>query len=174
MAASDAARETTIDSSLRQSRFLELYDASMGEVYRFVHRRCRDRALAEDITQDTYLAAARAFEDPSDVTVGWLIQVARHRLIDHLRRQERFAGRIHLVPRRIDGDDADATIDRLRITEALERIPTEHRVVLALHYIDGWSIAAIASELGRSSKSVEAVVTRARRRLRLELERTDG
>ena len=42
--------------------------------------------------------------------------------------------------------------------------------MLTLHYVDGYSVPAIAEHLNRSLKSVEALVTRARRAFRAELE----
>ena len=44
------------------------------------------------------------------------------------------------------------------------------RLVLTLHYVDGYSVPALAEHLGRSVKSVEGLVTRARRALRAELD----
>ena len=43
-----------------------------------------------------------------------------------------------------------------------------------LHYVDGFTIPELADELGRTPKSIEALVTRARRALRKELERSDA
>ncbi|NNE11191.1 MAG: RNA polymerase subunit sigma-24, partial [Ilumatobacter sp.] len=62
--------------------FADMYDAHVEEVYRFVFRRCRDHALAEDITQETFMAAIRKADDPSTLSVGWLMTVARNRLVD--------------------------------------------------------------------------------------------
>lgn len=68
--------------------FVELYDEHVDELYRFVHRRCRDHGLAEDITQDTFMTALRN-HDLSEISIGWLKRVARNRLVDVLRRQSR-------------------------------------------------------------------------------------
>jgi RNA polymerase sigma-70 factor, ECF subfamily len=159
----------------RSTDFAALYEKHAIEVYRYVHRRCRDQALAEDITQDAFLAAVRTVADPASITVGWLIQVARNRLLDVLRRQTRYDGKLRLVGARGETDDEPAAVvDRLRMTAALEALKVEHRVVLMLHYVDGLTVAALAVELGRSPKGVEALLTRARRSLRTELERSDA
>src|SRR5690606_34484709 len=70
---------------------LELYDASMPEVYHYLLVRCRSTALAEDLTSETFLAAADAVERRSvqHLSVAWLIGVARHKLVDHWRRLTR-------------------------------------------------------------------------------------
>lgn len=159
----------------RRADFTALYEQHAVEVYRYVHRRCRDRALAEDVTQDAFLTAVRTVEDPAAIRVGWLIQVARNRLLDVLRRQARYEGKLRLVGS--SDDDVDlpaAVVGRLRMTEALETLRVEHRVVLMLHYVDDLTVAGLAEELGRTPKAIEALLTRARRALRAELERTDA
>ena len=62
----------------------------------------------------------------------------------------------------------------MRIHAAFEHLSVEHRLVLTLHYIDDLTTAEIADTLGRSPKSVEGLVTRARRNLKRELERADA
>ena len=161
--------------SLPRPDLASLYEQHAVEVYRFVHRRCRDQALAEDVTQDTFLAAVRTVDDPASITVGWLIQVARNRLVDVLRRQARYEGKLQLVGSSTESpDEAGAVVGRLRMTAALEQLRVEHRIVLMLHYVDGLTVAALAEEVGRTPKAVEALLTRARRALRNELERSDG
>lgn len=150
-----------------------LYERHAVEVYRYVHRRCRDQALAEDVTQDAFLAAVRHLDGP-ELTVGWLLQVARNRLVDVLRRQARYEGKLQLVGIRTEVTDVQGEVaDRLRMTAALEQLRLEHRIVLMLHYVDGLTVAALAAEVDRTPKAVEALLTRARRALRAELERSD-
>ena len=159
----------------RRADFAALYEQHAIEVYRYVHRRCRDRALAEDVTQDAFLTAVRTVDDPAAISVGWLIQVARNRLLDILRRQARYEGKLRLAGSRDEEvDDPAAVVGRLRMTEALETLRVEHRVVLMLHYVDELTVAALADELGRTPKAIEALLTRARRALRRELERSDA
>ena len=52
-------------------------------------RRCGPPALAEDLTAETFLAAVDAVRgsDPPSVTLPWIMGVARHKLVDHWRRQ---------------------------------------------------------------------------------------
>lgn len=173
---SGALRVARPPSRARQdAAFAQLYERHAVEVYRFVHRRCRDHSLAEDVTQDTFVQAVRSFEDPSAIRVGWLIQVARNRLLDVVRRQARYEGKLRLAGARdAQEDEPSAVVDRIRMSAALEELRIEHRVVLMLHYVDGFTIPELAEELGRTPKAVEALVTRARRALGQELERTDA
>ncbi len=154
--------------------FAEVYDTHVDEVYRFVHRRCRDHALAEDVTQETFMTAIRSVDDPRSISIGWLLTVARNRLIDVLRRQTRYEGKLRIVgvadTARLDAELAE----RLRVERALSELSVDHRLVLTLHYVDGFTVPAMAEHLGRSVKSVEGLVTRARRELRKQLGESSG
>lgn len=70
---------------------VDLYDSALPDVYGYLASRCGSAAVAEDLTSETFLAAVDAIrrEAVPELTVAWLIGVARHKLVDHWRRQER-------------------------------------------------------------------------------------
>ena len=72
-------------------QLLGLYDAALPQVYGYLLPRCGNRALAEDLTAESFLAAVAAVRKPEApaLSIPWLIGVARHKLVDHWRRQER-------------------------------------------------------------------------------------
>ena len=147
-----------------------VYDAHVDEVYRFVHRRCRNHSLAEDITQETFITAIHRADDPGSISISWLLTVARNRLFDVLRRQVRYEDKLRLVgAAETEGSDVDP-VERLRVEGALNELSVDYRLVLTLHYIDGLTVPALAEHLDRSVKSVEGLVTRARRELRAKLD----
>lgn len=153
--------------------FADMYDAHVEDVYRFVYRRCRDHSLSEDVTQDTFMRAIRSTDDPNSISIGWLITVARNRLVDVLRRQTRYDGKLRLVGA-ADADSHEVSLaERLRVEAALNELSVDYRLVLTLHYIDGLTVPALAERLGRSVKSIEGLVTRARRELRAKLDEGD-
>ncbi len=127
------------------------------------------RSAAADITQEVFMVAVKGHH-PGEISVGWLKRAARNRLVDVLRRRANYERKLRLVG--VDADEGE--IDKLRVEGALDELSVDHRLVLTLHYLDGMTVPAIASELGRSEKSVEALITRARRRLRTELGGLDG
>ena len=151
--------------------FARLYDTHVDEVYRFVHRRCRDHALAQDVTQETFMAGLRSMDDLSGISIGWLITVARNRLIDVLRQRTLHESKIRLVGQVEDGVLDIELAERLRVEQAFEELSVDYRLILTLHYIDGLTVPELAKELSRSVKSIEGLVTRARRELRAELDR---
>src|SRR5687768_15567039 len=69
--------------------FVALYERTVTDVYSYLASRVGDWAVAEDLTQDVFVAGARHVADGEVVDLAWLIGVARHKLVDHWRAQAR-------------------------------------------------------------------------------------
>lgn len=154
--------------------FIRVYQHHVEALYRYVYRRCRDHSLAEDVTQETFYRAMDSGRDPSSITFGWLITVARNRLFDVLRRQVHYEEKLRVVANSLSPIGDVDPIERLQIETALQKLPVHYRLALTLHYMEGSSMAEIADELDRTVKSVEGILTRARRALANELESTNA
>ena len=150
-------------------RLLALYDEALPRVYGYLFDRCRNRAVAEDLTSETFLAAVRAgqIEATPVLSTPWLVGVARHKLADHWRRQARDerTARAAGVPDEVD-DPWDAHIDQARAVEVLDALGPHHRVALTLRYVDGLSVPEVAEILGRTVHATEALLVRARNAFR--------
>jgi RNA polymerase sigma-70 factor, ECF subfamily len=149
---------------------MALYRSALPEVYGFVLARCGSRELAEDLTADAFLSAVTAIRSGAvdAITTGWLVVVARRRLVDHWRRLEVEQRRLQLVPGA--GDDVDdpwaEDVDLGIARTALAGLLPQHRAVLTLKYIDGLSVAEVARLMGRSVAATEGLLQRARTGLR--------
>ena len=151
-------------------RLLDLYDDALPQVYGYLVSRCGDRALAEDLTAESFVAAVAALRklNPPDVCIPWLIGVARHKLVDHWRRVEREQRGLRLVHDE-DGDVDDPwedVLDEVRSRDTLAVVGPHHRAALTLRYLDGLPVAEVAECLGRSVHATEALLVRARRAFR--------
>jgi DNA-directed RNA polymerase specialized sigma24 family protein len=64
-----------------------MYDGALPEVYGYLVSRCGNPAVAEDLTSETFMAAVDAVRRGRvpDLTMAWLVGVARHKLVDHWR-----------------------------------------------------------------------------------------
>jgi len=161
-------------------QLLDLYDEAVADVYGYLYRRCSSAALAEDLTSETFLAAAAAVargRAPSPFTVGWLIAVARNKLVDHWRRAER-EQRVLTV---LSDDGAAASVDTWDVLldgtvahDALNRLGPHHRSALTLHYLDGLTVPETAHCLQRSVGATEVLLVRARRAFRHAYESIDA
>lgn len=152
---------------------LSLYDRALPEVYGYLLARCGQRALAEDLTAETFLAAVHAGDAP--ISVGWLIGTARHKLVDHWRRLEREDRGLRLLDGgRPDAEDPwDAELDALRARDVLDRLGPAHRAALVLRYLDDLTVPQVAEALGRTLHATEALLVRARAAFRRAYESTE-
>jgi RNA polymerase sigma-70 factor (ECF subfamily) len=162
-------------ASRPEGGLLEVYDRALPLVYGYLVSRCGERIVAEDLTSETFLAAAQHGTD-APISVGWLIGVARHKLADHWRRQEREQRLLRSMGAEIpDREDPwDGHIDEMRARQALGQVTPSHRAALTLRYMDGLAVPAVASILGRTVHATEALLVRARRDLRRAYEQGDG
>ena len=74
-----------------RDRVLADIDRSLPAVYDYLLHRCGGRALAEDLTSETVLATVDHVRNGhiDTIEIGYLIGIARHKLVDHWRRRER-------------------------------------------------------------------------------------
>ncbi|HME47230.1 sigma-70 family RNA polymerase sigma factor [Mycobacterium sp.] len=149
---------------------LALYDRALPAVYGYFVRHCPDRGTAEDLTSETCLAAMDSArrDHPPEITVPWLIGVARHKLADHFRRRrDRFSVPVADVPEPDDPADTwDDELDRIVAESTLARLSEPHRAVLTLRYMDDCSVGECAELIGRTVHATEALLVRARRAFR--------
>jgi RNA polymerase sigma-70 factor (ECF subfamily) len=146
----------------------------LPRVYGYLLVRCGSASLAEELTSEVFLAAARQHRDGNrDArSLPWLLTVARRRLVDHWRREDREQRRLSLVwaanrdttSGQFESVLLDEEAERQRRSRAaLDRLRAEHRLVLVLRYLDGEPVGAIAEALGRSLHATESLLARARR-----------
>ena len=165
-------------------------------LYRYALLRLRSSHAAEDVVQETLLAAMTAtagrgaFEGRS-AELTWLIGILRHKVIDHLRRAAREApppddaalppwedffdkhGKWRLKPavwRGIPADDPHALLERAEfrnvLVRCLEAIPRRLARLFMLREAEGMDSEAICQAMEISSTNLWTLLHRARTRLR--------
>lgn len=147
---------------------LELYDSALPSVYGYLVRRCGSAPVAEDLTSETFLAAVDAVRRGAvpELTTAWLVGVARHKLVDHWRRQEREERKLALVEAEPVHEQWDVELDRLVALDVLAGLGPHHRAALTLRYLDGLPVRDVAALLERSVGATEVLLVRARRAFR--------
>ncbi|HEX4102651.1 MAG: sigma-70 family RNA polymerase sigma factor [Pseudonocardiaceae bacterium] len=153
---------------------LDIYDSALPQVHGYLLARCRDRALAQDLTAETFLAAVTAArkQPTPPITTGWLIGVARHKLADHWRwaeREQRGLRLAHATGGETE-DPWDVEIDTVVAHQVLDALGPHHRAALTLRYLDGLPVAQVAGHLGRTVHATEALLVRARAAFRAAYE----
>jgi RNA polymerase sigma-70 factor (ECF subfamily) len=159
------------------------WDAYGRLVFTYCRRALGDDERAADCTQETFVSAWRARDrfDPAKGTLaGWLLGIARHRVLDAYRAAPRVPVPVEEVSMPSGAEasrpDPDLLVDRLLIAHALEALPTAAREVVELAFYSDLTQAEIADRLGLPLGTVKSHMRRALRRLRTHLEGggTDG
>ncbi|MFM2077038.1 MAG: hypothetical protein RJA49_928 [Actinomycetota bacterium] len=148
------------------AEFTRFYRAHLPAVYGYLFRLCaNDQPLAEDLTQDTWMALAdevrRGHHECADVR--WLMTVARSRFLDHARREHLGLRKLMLVAgseEQVDPPSAGEVLDGLVHIEPI------HRLVLVLRYVEDLTVPAVADTIGRNLTATNSLLARARAELR--------
>jgi RNA polymerase sigma-70 factor (ECF subfamily) len=152
------------------AELLGAYDDALAYVYGYLISRCGQTALAEDLTSETFLAAADAVRGNSapPLSRAWFIGIARHKLADHWRYEARERARVQAIaPLASNVEDPwDAWLERELAWQTLGELAPQHRAALTLRYVDDLPVPACAEALGRTLAATEALLTRAKAEFR--------
>jgi RNA polymerase sigma-70 factor, ECF subfamily len=162
------------------SAFEHLYQLHRARVYALCLRMTNNTAEAEDIVQETFLMVFRkiqTFRGDSAFST-WLHRIAVNLALMRLRRKtsrespleqgrELDSGRLgHLQEFAVDDHFLAATVDRLHLERAMQKLRPFHKLVVVLHDIQGYKHTEIAKMLDWSIGNSKACLHRARARLR--------
>jgi RNA polymerase sigma-70 factor (ECF subfamily) len=155
-------------------RFDELFDRYHREVFRYCVRRL-GRADAEDATAEVFAVAWRRLEDvPDNQGRAWLLAVA-YRIVGNLyrsrARQRRLIDRLQQFGGR-SGEAPGGREDVDTVMAALEALRPADRELLCLVAWEGLTRAELASILGIRENAVDQRLFRARKRLRVNMQRS--
>jgi RNA polymerase sigma-70 factor (ECF subfamily) len=150
--------------------FGRFYKEALPRVYGYFFARLgSDAFVAEDLTQETFLAATR--EVAGGVVVQtpmpWIVGIARHKLLDHFRRN-RIADVVVKVPAPSDDDLPEWPAispdfgNEDRVLDALRAVPSPQRDALVLHFMDDLPVTEVARLMGRTRSSAESLIWRGR------------
>jgi RNA polymerase sigma-70 factor, ECF subfamily len=147
-----------------------------------------NQAIAEDITQEVFFHAfksARSYKGNSSIFT-WLSAIAHHKIADYFRRLERdrrFGNHSiddqsidfdYLEDKRHSGKEmAENTETRITVQQALAALPSDYRQVILLKYVEDMSVSEICQVMDRSPKSIEGLLSRARKTLKDNLHLED-
>jgi RNA polymerase sigma-70 factor, ECF subfamily len=173
VATAEVRRRELAEAFTDAGAFRAWYDDAVDRVCGYVYARSGgDIEVAEDVTQQSFLQAIRhwqSFDGRSD-PVTWICSIARNKLTDHYREQERQRRRqLRMVVGEIGSESPspDQSIgDREAVLAALRQLPDIERTALVLRYLDDLSVREVAKMLGRSVDATDALIRRAKERFR--------
>lgn len=173
----------------REAAFRELLGRYQRPVFSLIFRMVRDRALAEDLAQETFVRAFNAIAsyDPAYRFSNWMFKIANNHTIDHLRRRRLDTVSIDGSPHAGTGDEAARTRLTLAPTErspashvedkelgsqierAIGELRPEYRTAVLLRHVEGYAYEEIADVMGIPLGTVKTYLHRARGELKARL-----
>lgn len=158
-------------------------------IFSLLYRMVRDRELAEDLAQETFVKALNAIESyrPEFKFSSWIFKIANNAAIDHLRRRELDTLSLEGSPHAETPDAIEATalqigarqespLDAVEARElggqievAIARLRPEYRSCILLRHVEGRAYEEIAEILGLPLGTVKTYIHRARNELRQAL-----
>lgn len=149
-------------------------------VFGHLRRLGADRALAEDLTQETYAKAWCKIEGLRQATSlrSWLLTIARNEYLQFVRSRNPEVNGLNELPEPAaeePGADALAAVAERdsRLQDAVRRLEPQLRETVALHYFQDLSIKEVAEVLGVPNGTVKSRLNRALETLRSLLEQEE-
>lgn len=176
MAAKEITNNTVIDKTAdKRQRYEELVKEFYNDIYRYAYWLCKSRQQAEDLAQETYMRAWRAFDSLQSQAAAkaWLFTILRR---ENARLYEKFR------PELDDIDDYEAGLPDTKspgpeqqmeislLHKAMNSLEAEYREPLLLQVIGGFSGEEIARMLELNNNTVMTRLFRARNKLKIILE----
>ncbi|HWO88057.1 MAG TPA: sigma-70 family RNA polymerase sigma factor [Gemmatimonadales bacterium] len=170
----------------REAAYRELVRRYERPVFSLIYRMVRDRALAEDLAQDTFVKVLNALDSyrPEYKFSSWIFKIANNVAIDQLRRRELDTLSLDGAPDARSQEEIQATAlqaaDRSEsplaelearelgalIEQAIDRLRPEYRACILLRHVEGRSYEEIAEALDLPLGTVKTYIHRARHELR--------
>ncbi len=154
-----------------EDAFTELYRMTVRQLYRYVSVRISGAEDVEEVTQEVYMAAVTGIQglragDEAGL-YGWLYQIARNKVADHLRRRYRrpvepLDDTLPLAdPDPTPEDIAEVEAERALVRSALDQLTPDQREVLLCKYVMDYSNDQTARQVGKNVNSVNQLHHRA-------------
>jgi len=170
----------------REAAYRELVRRYERPIFSLIYRMVRNRELAEDLAQETFVKALKAVGSyrPEYKFSSWIFKIANNAAIDHLRKRELATLSIEGSPHAVTPDAMEATalqisgrlpgpLEELEarelggaIEEAIGRLRPEYRACILLRHVEGRPYEEIAEMLGLPLGTVKTYIHRARYELR--------
>lgn len=172
-----------------EAGYRELVRRYQRPVFSLIYRMVRDRELAEDLAQETFIKVLNAVDSyrPEYKFSSWIFKIANNAAIDHLRRRELDTLSLDGSPHAETADAIEATalqvgdnqespleaVESIELGKAIEaaigRLRPEYRSCILLRHVEGRPYEEIAEILGLPLGTVKTYIHRARNELRQAL-----
>jgi RNA polymerase sigma-70 factor (ECF subfamily) len=157
--------------------FGELYERYRDAIYRFCLSRTGTSHDAEDLTADVFVKALQSidrWQDRGLPFAAFLYRIARNAAIDRSRtlKQPLSVDGLLVQPASKQNVELEATfaVEKSILLAALTKLKSEHRDVVVMRFIEGYSALEVAGVLGKTEGAIRTLQHRALERLRKEFD----
>ena len=162
----------------KQELFAQIDESQYAEIKRYVLRLVRRSALAEDLTQETFLRWMESGRSvPLENRRAWLYRTARNLVYDHFRREKCWTDIQNALTYHRTSDASDDLLDSLEKKETqtmllskLNDLPPRQREAVRLKFQEKLTYDEIAQVMGESRSTVGWLLHEALTKLRLWME----
>ncbi|MCY7771140.1 RNA polymerase sigma factor SigM [Bacillus haynesii] len=149
----------------------EIYQMYMNDVYRFLLSMTKDKHLAEDLLQETFMRAYIHIHSYDHSKVKpWLFQVARNAFIDYVRKHKKEVTISDDMIGTLFQNAVQSPAHQVEIREVLtlymNQLPDNYREALTLYYLKELNYKEASSLMNISEANFKSVLFRARQRLK--------
>ena len=162
-------------SQISEQQFLELYDAHVGKIYRYIYFRVGSQEQAQDLTSEVFLKCWQYIGGQQTVSRkqldnprAFFYQVARNLITDFYRQKDRAPISLEEIADRIIADKgngpsemASVSLDMESVKKALLRLNDDYREIIIWRYLDELEIKEIAEILDKREGTVRTLLSRA-------------
>jgi len=147
-----------------------LYDRYVVRIYNYIYHRVGQADLAEDLTSQVFARMLEAIREGRAWRTsfsGWIYRIAHNLVIDHYRRRGRAAFVELEEASPLISDEADplrkveARLESEHLRAALGKLTEEQAEVIALRFLDEFSIAEVAAMMNKTEGAIKALQYRA-------------
>lgn len=152
----------------------QLYHRYSGEIYAYLFALCKNREVAEDLLQETFLKAILSLSDTHQNVRAWLYMVARNLFFHYHKKAAHCTTELpdESIPDTAPMPD-NVVMDKLRsqmLYDALLQLDRIKREVILLQYVFGLAQKEIAGILQISPENVRVISYRAKKELKQKME----
>ncbi|MDF2177101.1 sigma-70 family RNA polymerase sigma factor [Aliiglaciecola sp. CAU 1673] len=169
--------KATVSSDMqnKQKRYEALVRALHGDLYRYAYWLIGDKAIAEDVVQETFLRAWRSLDSLKDekAAKAWLITILRRENARRFERKQFDLVDMDDYPLKDEGPDQQDDLEHRELHGLIANLAEEYREPLVLQVMFGYSGEEIAEQLGLNKNTVMTRLFRARNQIKEALEQTD-
>lgn len=161
----------------KHNSFQALYTNQNDALFRFCFTKIRDRHIAIDLVQESFIRLWDYMEKQEEVSYpkALLYRIAHNLVIDWARKKKaqsldtildtglEFSSNEDLGPDHVSRDDMRS------VMRTMEKLSASYREVVTMRYVDGLSVTEIADLTGEQANAISVRLHRAMQKLRIEL-----